>query len=470
MASGNRAGHGSTGLGSCPRDLTSCLDPACTPSQIGSVIALRSAGARRPDDPGTAEPPASSRASALTGDLPRSFGPYVLFDRIGRGGMAEIFLARRRTTEAGGARRVVVKQILPELSENARFAAALVREAKLAARLTHTNVVQVFDLGEENTNGRRLFIAMEYVEGLDVRELLIRCSRQRVPLPAEFACHIVLETLRALDYAHRREDDEGRPLGIVHRDVTPSNVLLSLEGEVKLCDFGIARAMDLAGAARDDASSDPRGHDIILGKAGYMSPEQAQGRALDARADLFSAGVMLWEMLAGRRMYQPRKEAGETVLDLACRGVIPPLPTRGLPAEDELNAWLTKALASDPGDRFGSAAEMRDALEAWVLRARLAASPIRFGEWLTEHFDDVRFRERRAREREAERAALQVETVRTPEPVTPPLVAVSSRPAPPVSSQRNLLVQHRRRTRWLSWVLAAVVVLALSLLVMFLRG
>src|SRR6516164_8885290 len=147
--------------------------------------------------------------------LPRTFGRYALFDFIGKGGMAEIYLARQKT-ELGPTRRCVVKQILPELTNDPAFSDMLVHEAKLAARLSHTNVVQVFDLGREDG---RLFIAMEYVEGFDLNDLLRRCSRAKVPLPFELAVHVVREALKGLDYAHRRADDDGRPLGIVHRRV-----------------------------------------------------------------------------------------------------------------------------------------------------------------------------------------------------------------------------------------------------------
>src|SRR5437763_10303442 len=147
--------------------------------------------------------------------LPHRFGRYLLFDRIGAGGMAEIYLARG-TTHVGLTRLAVVKLVLPKLANDARFAAMLVSEAKLAARLSHANVVQTFDLGREEG---RLYIAMEYVEGFDLNQLLRRCSKARVPLPAEYALFIAGETLRALDYAHRARDGGGRPLGIVHRDV-----------------------------------------------------------------------------------------------------------------------------------------------------------------------------------------------------------------------------------------------------------
>ena len=371
--------------------------------------------------------------------LPRTFGRYVLFDLVGKGGMAEIYLARAKTEEAGGARLVVVKQILPELSRDAKFAEALVVEAKLAARLSHTNVAQVFDLGaEQQPDGRRLFIAMEYVEGLDLNELLRRCAREKVPLPVEFVLLIVMEALRGLDYAHRRKDDEGRPLGIVHRDVSPSNILVSVDGEVKLCDFGIARANDSADALSPDA---------VQGKAGYMSPEHARGEPLDARADVFAAGVVLFELLAGRRMYRADKDSGETLLAVARRAEIPELPVRSLPSEDELHGILRKALAVRREERFESAAMMLDDLQRYVAKARLVASPIRLGEWLTQHFGAELVAARRARERAIK--ALEVGPVAqiTPSvpavmaPVAPKVAALEPTPAPAALEPKDAPVE-----------------------------
>ncbi|MBI2389857.1 MAG: protein kinase [Deltaproteobacteria bacterium] len=366
-------------------------------------------------------------AQAEAPRLPRTFGHYVLFDLIGRGGMAEIYLARAKTQEAGGARLVVVKQILPELSANAKFADALVQEAKLAARLSHANVAQVFDLGREGRD-QRLFIAMEYVEGLDLNELLRKCARTKVPLPIEFALLVIMEVLRGLDYAHRRTDDAGRPLGIVHRDVSPSNVLVSVEGEVKLCDFGIARANDVAERA---GARDAFAPDAIQGKAGYMSPEHARGEPLDGRADVFAAGVILWELLAGRRMYKADKERGESLLALARRGEVPELPERGLPFEDEIRGIVFKALAIDREQRFVTAAAMLDALQRYVARARLVASPIRLGDWLTEHFGNELVATRRARERAVK--ALEAGPAAAVTPVTSTAEQPSSAPIRPVS-------------------------------------
>jgi serine/threonine-protein kinase len=358
----------------------------------------------------------SAAPTAAPTPLPRSFGRYALFDFIGKGGMAEIYLARQKT-ELGATRLCVVKQILPGLAGDPKFSEMLVHEAKLAARLSHANVVQVFDLGRADA---RLFIAMEYVEGFDLNDLLGRCSRARVPLPFELAVHVLRETLRGLDYAHRRTDDEGRPLGIVHRDVSPSNLLVSFEGEVKVCDFGIAHANDMLFG---DGTSAHEMAEALKGKAGYMSPEHAAGQPIDARADVFAAGVVLWELAAGRRLYKPG-EGSESLLAQARRAEVPELPAKGLPDPDKLRAIVGKALARDRGDRYASAAAMLRDLEGYAASARLMTSPLALGDWLEKTFGEDILAKRRTRERAAaalERGApLVVQAIAAPPP-TPPL-------------------------------------------------
>jgi serine/threonine protein kinase len=347
--------------------------------------------------------------------LPRRFGRYFLFDKIGEGGMARIYLGRTKT-DLGGERLAVVKQILPILSSSAEFSRLLIDEAKLAARLSQGNIVQVFDLGREDDV---LYIAMEYVEGFDLRQLLLYCSRTGVPLPVEFALLVVTETLFALDYAHRKKDEDGTPLEIVHRDVSPSNVLLSFDGEVKLCDFGIARAMGATEALPEEA---------IQGKTGYMSPEAARGDSLDARSDLFSVGIMLWELLAGRRMYGKRPS-----LEQAQAAQVPPLPDRGYPEQADLFAIVMRALQKDRAQRFESAREMLHALEDYARRTRLTASPLRFGEWLVEHFGAQILEWRKTRERAARALevgpAIELKTLSTPEP-PPAEVSETDLPVP----------------------------------------
>ncbi|MDP9148816.1 MAG: serine/threonine protein kinase [Myxococcota bacterium] len=336
------------------------------------------------------------QAAFVPAALPRSFGRYVLFDFVGKGGMAEIYLARQ-ATELGARRLCVVKQILPGLAGDTNFSDMLVHEAKLAARLSHGNVVQVFDLGRDD---ERLYIAMEYVEGFDLNALLRRCSRAKVPLPFELSVHVVREALRGLDYAHRRTDDDGRPLGIVHRDVSPSNLLVSFEGEVKVCDFGIARA-------NEAISVDCAAHELdeaLRGKASYMSPEHARGESIDARADVFAAGIVLWELASGRRMYKAGGGAGgrrHDILEQARGADVPELVLGELPERDRLRAIVTKALSPDRASRYASAGAMLRDLDDYAACAKLMTSPLQLGQWLTTMFGDEIISRRRSRERAA---------------------------------------------------------------------
>jgi serine/threonine-protein kinase len=195
--------------------------------------------------------------------------------------------------------------------------------------------------------------------------------------------------LRALDYAHRRRADDGRLLGIVHRDVSPSNVLLSVEGEVKLCDFGIAHANEVV---EERATSD----EAIKGKAGYMSPEQARGDAVDARSDVFSAGILLWELASGHRMYKPSSDV--PLLEQARRAEVKTPEDRGIPEQAELNRIIMRALEKEPDKRYASAGDLLRDLEGYMANAKLAMSPLKLGEWMEAHFGAEILSQRRARE------------------------------------------------------------------------
>ena len=393
-------------------------------------------------------------------DLPRRFGRYVLFDQIGEGGMARIYLAATET-ELGGQRLAVVKQILPLLAAGPEFSRLLTEEAKLAAQLSHKNVVQVFDLGRAEDT---LYIAMEYVEGFDLRELLRHCSQAKVPLPIEFSLLVVMETLRGLDYAHRLRNEAGEPLGIVHRDVSPSNVLTSFEGEVKLCDFGIARALGSGADIPDEA---------IQGKAGYMSPEAALGKPIDARADVFAAGVILWELIAGRRLYRGAQGRAPS-LDDAREAIIPPLPARGYPDEQRLHAVVMRALEKDPAQRYPSARDMLQDLERWVVSGGLFSSSLRFGEWLLEQFGQQMLERRRARERVAlgifEEKRPSAHAVRPPPDEEPEHVEVPRMQPLPASLER--LAQRRQSPapkRTLAAVLALMMLALLAAAIYLVR-
>ncbi len=279
--------------------------------------------------------------------------------------MAEI-VAASAMTEAGVSKRVALKRIRTESSGDPQFVARFFDEVRLAMQLSHANVVQVFDFGRTETN--EFFLAMEFVEGVDVQRLRRAPGGERLP-PAE-ALHVVAQMLRGLDYAHRRTDTDDRPLGIVHLDVKPANVLVSFEGEVKLADFGVARSRD---ARRPTVG--------ISGTIPFMSPEQTRGEAVDLRSDVFSAGVVLYTLLAGACPFGETDD-GDTLYEIQLCRYRPPA---GLDRNERLDALLRRALAASPGDRFASAGDFADAIdelmfaEGWrggasALRERLRAT------------------------------------------------------------------------------------------------
>jgi serine/threonine-protein kinase len=294
-------------------------------------------------------------------------GRYRIIGRIGSGGMAEVYLARAEG-EAGFSKEVAVKRILPSATSEAAATAMLIEEARLATRLNHANIVQVIDLGRA---ADRYFIVMEYVDGADLASVLELAGDHGRRLPPALAGHLVCELLAALRFAHARCDERGRPLGLVHRDVSPPNILLSRAGEVKLADFGIAKVQH--SSLLTDAG-------VVRGKAGYMSPEQAAGHGLDARSDLFSLGVVLHELLTGRRLF-----AGDdplAVLEQVCaaRVAAPSVVEPAAPAA--LDPVVLRALAPEPADRFADARQFERALRRALDAAGLDAAASDLEAWL----------------------------------------------------------------------------------------
>ncbi|NBD14209.1 protein kinase domain-containing protein [Corallococcus silvisoli] len=276
------------------------------------------------------------------------FGKYKLLERIATGGMAEIYRARM-TAVAGVTKPVVIKKILPGYADDNAFVSMFINEARIALGLSHGNIAQIFDFGEV---GGEYFLAMEWVDGHPLSHVMRRARAKGLPaLPPPLAVLVAIDMLRGLAYAHTRLDDNGRPLHIVHRDVSPQNVLLSFEGQVKLVDFGIARAR-LAG--RGDTKAE-----AAKGKYVYFAPEQARGEALDARTDVFAAGTVLYEMLCGRR---PFEGTLQEVLRKISLGDFPrPREwTPGIPAA--LERILLTAMATSPDQRYPTAQAFAEAL------------------------------------------------------------------------------------------------------------
>ncbi len=281
----------------------------------------------------------------------RQFGPYKLIRQIAVGGMAEIHLAKTAGI-AGFEKYVALKMIHPNFAEDDQFIQMLVDEAKIAVQLTHGNIAQTFDLGRV---GETYYITMEYVDGADLYKILRRASEQNVEMPLDVCAFIGKEVASALDHAHRKRDHAGKSLGIVHRDVSPQNVLVSYAGEVKLVDFGIAKATM---KARQTAVG------VIKGKYYYMSPEQAWGDPIDYRSDIFSAGIVLYEMITGQMLYL--EEDLHKLLEMARNAVIAPPGKirRGVPPQ--LERIVMRALAKIPGERYQSAGDFATDLERFL--------------------------------------------------------------------------------------------------------
>lgn len=298
----------------------------------------------------------------LRGDDPQSrhdsedgeqFGDYRLLERIALGGMAEVWRARRRGVE-GFQKIVAIKRILSHLTDSTDFVTMFIDEAKLAAQLSHNNIIQIYDLGKAEGD---YFIAMEFVDGKDLRTILKTSRDLGQPLEPRLALMIVAAVARALDYAHRKRDFDNRDLGLVHRDVSPQNVLISHEGEIKLCDFGIVKAVTKASTTQMGA---------LKGKLQYMSPEQAWGKTVDARSDIFSLGAVLYECLVGEKLFTGDSEIG--VLDAVreCRIQSPREKNPSL--SEDIERIVFKALAKEPDERYQTAGEMEEDIQE-VLRS-----------------------------------------------------------------------------------------------------
>ena len=307
-------------------------------------------------------------------DLPRTFGKYQLLERIATGGMAEVFLARSFGVE-GFEKRLVIKRILPQLARSPHFVALFVREAKISALLNHPNVVSVHELGKVDQDH---YIAMEHIHGRDLTRAVRRRRAQGLALPLPVAVYVCAGIARGLAFAHGYHDAQGQPEPIVHRDVSPHNVLLSFQGEVKLVDFGIARLMNELEA---EPTGQPGG-----GKFAYMSPEQARGERIDHRSDIFSCGIVLYELLVNHRLFQdpdPQEKLRQV------REAIVPDPRLEVPGiPDRLWEILQKALARDPDDRYGDAALLEEDLRAFLFEAGHRIDAASLGGFLRELFAD----------------------------------------------------------------------------------
>ena len=282
---------------------------------------------------------------------------YTITERVDAGGMAEVFRGVAESLQ-GFKKNVAIKRILPNLTKNKKFVSMFLDEAKLSLFLQHANIVQVFDIGKTENS---YFLVMEYVDGCNLKSLLDRLKQRGRRMEIPHAIYLMVEACKGLSYAHHAENPETtEPLHIVHRDISPPNILLSKMGEVKLVDFGLAKANSQI------ESTDPG---VVKGKFSYLSPEAASGLEVDRRADVFAVGILLWEMLTGRRLFY-----GDTdyqTVELVRQARIPSIAALNPDVEPELEAVVRKALARDPKDRYPEAADLGDALAQYLFSRRM---------------------------------------------------------------------------------------------------
>lgn len=317
---------------------------------------------------------AANREASESFITPRAipFGNYYLLERLAVGGMAEVYLAKCFGV-AGFERLVALKRILPTIAEDDEFIAMFIDEAKIAGQLSHANVAQIFDLGKINAS---YFIAMEYISGHDLRALWDR-ARDEGGLPLALVCYVTRKICEGLDYAHRRRDNRGRPLGIIHRDVSPQNILLSYDGDTKVIDFGIAKAANRMVRTQTG---------ILKGKFAYMAPEQARGEPTDHRADIFAIGVILYELITGERCF--KADSDFALLEKVRRvDIVPPRKIKPDTPRD-LERIIFKALAREAGDRYAWASALAADLDHFMSDQQLTYNKDELGAYVRQMFRD----------------------------------------------------------------------------------
>ena len=296
-----------------------------------------------------------------------TFGRYELLKRLAGGGMGEVYLARQRGID-GFQKLLVIKTLLPHLCEDEEFITMFKDEARVTAQLIHPNICQVFEF--EQVSGV-FYMAMEYLRGEDLRRLWKACEQRGTPLRVPLICRVIADAAAGLDFAHSLRDNTGAPYHIVHRDISPQNILVTFEGGVKVIDFGVAKAAGRAQHTRTGA---------LKGKYSYMSPEQVAGSDVDGRSDIFALGIVLHELLTGRRLFKADSDV-QTLARVRECNVPPPsrLNPQLPPGVDQI---VLKALAKNPDDRYATAQEFRLALEDWLIQGRMSASSAHLAEFL----------------------------------------------------------------------------------------
>src|SRR3954471_13762284 len=302
---------------------------------------------------------------------------YKVTERIDAGGMAEVYRGVAESAVGGLKKSVAIKRILPNLTKNKKFVSMFLDEARVSMHLQHANVVGVFDIGMADT---AYFIVMEYVEGANLKTIIESLRRQGQRMSVAHTLYILMEVCKGLQYAHDVTDPEtGRELGIVHRDISPPNILVSKRGEVKLVDFGLAKATSQL------ESTDPG---VVKGKFSYLSPEAASGKEVDRRADIFAVGILLYELLTGKRLFY-----GETdyqTVELVRQGKVPAIAPQNPEGQPELEQIIRKALSKDLASRYQSAGDLQDALAQYLFAQRLKVISRDISELVRQCLEDKR--------------------------------------------------------------------------------
>jgi serine/threonine protein kinase len=296
-----------------------------------------------------------------------TFGRYELLKRLAGGGMGEVYLARQRGID-GFQKLLVIKTLLPHLCEDEEFITMFKDEARVTAQLIHPNICQVFEFDQV---GGIYYMAMEYLRGEDLRRLWKACEQKATPLRVPLICRVIADAAAGLDFAHKLRDANGQPYNIVHRDISPQNILVTFEGGVKIIDFGVAKAAGRAQHTRTGA---------LKGKYSYMSPEQVAGTEIDGRSDIFALGIVLHELLTGRRLFKADSDVQTLARVRECNVAPPSRLNPQLPPG--LDAIVLKALAKNRDGRYRTAQEFRLALEDWLIQGRMSASSAHLAEFL----------------------------------------------------------------------------------------
>ncbi|QSQ23939.1 serine/threonine protein kinase [Pyxidicoccus parkwayensis] len=353
---------------------------------------------------------------------PIPFGKYLLLDRINIGGMAEVWRGKQFGA-SGFERLVAIKRILPNIAEDEEFISMFIDEAKISVQLTHANIASIYELGQITSS---YFISMEYIPGKDMRAIFDRCRKKGEPAPVPLVAFCVSKMCEGLDYAHRKKDGMGRDMNIVHRDISPQNILLSYEGEVKVIDFGIAKA---AGKATKTQAG------ILKGKFGYMSPEQIRGLPLDRRSDVFAIGVCLYEMLTGERLFVG--DSDFSVLEKVRKAEVPPPSTYNRRIPENLEKIVMRALAKDVDERYQYASELGDDLQRFLITSDTIFGRKDLAQYMKSTFAEEVEREKQRileyadiKPPEGMMAALEAASFNTPPSAPAPMVAPQPAPAP----------------------------------------